>query len=55
MTMAASTAAAQFDSAALEISGAWLLKREADVDDGERVGAHDAQVAHATLLPRVRG
>ena len=55
VTMAASTAAAQFDSAALEISGAWLLKREADVDDGERVGAHDAQVAHATLLPRVRG
>jgi hypothetical protein len=53
--MAASAVMAKLDSAALEIAGAWLAKREDDVADGERVNAHSAQVAHAALLPRVRG
>ena len=53
--MAASAVMVKLDSAALEIAGAWLAKREDDVADGERVNAHSAQVAHAALLPRVRG
>lgn len=48
--MAASAVMVKLDSAALEIAGAWLAKREDDVADGERVNAHSAQHALAALL-----
>ena len=52
--MATSTVAERLDSAALEIAGAWLAKREADVADVERVYAHSAQVAHLNRGPAAR-
>ena len=54
-TAMASSKAVQLDSAALEFGGAWFAKQEVDVAGVERVDAHSAQVAHASLLPRVRG
>ena len=54
VAMATSTVAERLDSAALEIAGAWLAKREADVADVERVYAHSAQVAHLNRGPAAR-
>ena len=57
VTMATSTVAERLDSAALEIAGAWLAKREADVADVERVYAHIPVKTYRQLavLPRNKG
>eukprot|EP00964_Phaeocystis_antarctica_P045977 scaffold26511_cov64-Phaeocystis_antarctica.AAC.4 len=54
-TAMAASKAVQLDSAALEFGGAWFAKQEVDVAGVERVDANSTQVAHASLLPRVRG